>query len=274
METAGNHGALVHHGKGPIILAMPHVGTYVPPEIEGRLNAEGRTLRDTDWFVDRLYDGLLPDATIVRATFHRYVIDPNRDPEQKSLYPGQNTTDLIPRVTFDNEPIWNAGAEPNAQDISLRLERFHRPYHRVLEKEIERVKLEHGMVVLYDCHSIRSVAPFLFEGTLPDFNLGTDNGKTCAPEIEAAALAVCREAAGFTHVLNGRFRGGWTTRHYARPSDGVHTLQMELAQKNYLATESPPFEFDPAKANRLRVHIGAVLERLQTIALSMSRAAR
>jgi formiminoglutamase len=274
METGGNRGALVHRGNGPIILAMPHVGTYVPPEIEERLNPEGQKLRDTDWLVDRLYDGLLPDATVVKAPFHRYVIDANRDPEQRSLYPGQNTTELVPRVNFDNEPIWNAGAEPDARDIAARLEQFHRPYHRELENEIARVKREHGMVLLYDCHSIRSVAPFLFQGTLPDFNLGTDNGKTCAKEIEAAALAVCRDASGFTHVLNGRFRGGWTTRHYGRPADGVHTFQMELAQKNYLATESPPFVYDDAKADRLRVHLRAVLERLQTIALSMSRVAR
>jgi N-formylglutamate deformylase len=262
---------LVTRGSGPIILAMPHVGTFVPAEIEQKLNDEGRKLRDTDWFVDQLYDGLLPDATVVRATFHRYVIDANRDPMQVSLYPGQNTTELVPRVNFDGAPIWNAGAEPDSRDIARRLEEFHRPYHRELAQEIERVKRDHGVVLLYDCHSIRSVVPFLFEGTLPDFNLGTDNGKTCARAIESAAVAVCREAPGYSSVLNGRFRGGWTTRHYGRPDEHIHAIQMELAQKNYLASESPPFVYDATKADRLRTPLRAMLEQLRAMALSMIR---
>jgi formiminoglutamase len=273
VETTEKRAAEIVRGTSPVILAMPHVGTYVPPEIEPRLNAEGRKLRDTDWFVDRLYDGLLPDATVVRATFHRYVIDANRDPEQKSLYPGQNTTELVPRVNFDNEPIWKPGAEPTAGDIAERLAAFHRPYHQELAREIERIQREHGVVLVYDCHSIRSVVPFLFEGTLPDFNIGTDNGQTCAKDFETAAIAVCRGAPGLSHVLNGRFRGGWTTRQYGRPLENVHTIQMELAQKNYLASELPPFEYDPRGAERLRGHLRTVLERLRTIAVSMSRAA-
>jgi len=261
----------ITHGTGPIILSMPHVGTYVPPPIEARLNAEGRKLRDTDWFVDRLYEGLLPDATVVAATFHRYVIDANRDPEQVSLYPGQNTTELVPRTNFDNEPIWEAGGEPTAADIAGRTAQFHRPYHQALEREIERVKRDHGVVVVYDCHSIRSVVPFLFEGTLPDFNLGTNNGTTCARELETAALAICRAATGYSHVLNGRFRGGWTTRHYGRPQMGIHAIQMELAQKNYLASELPPFTYDANEASSLRKHLGAVLERLHAMASGMAR---
>jgi N-formylglutamate deformylase len=262
--------ALVTRGSGPVILGMPHVGTYVPAEILQKLNVEGKLLRDTDWRVDELYDGLLPSATVVRATFHRYVIDANRDPKQVSLYPGQNTTELVPRVNFDNVPIWNAGDEPDANEIARRLEQFHRPYHLALEQEIERVKREHGVVLLYDCHSIRSIVPFLFEGTLPDFNIGTDNGKTCARAFESAAVDVCRDAEGYAFVLNGRFRGGWTTRHYGRPAENVHTIQMELAQKNYLASEALPFAYDGAKAGRLRKHLQGVLEKLDAIALSMS----
>jgi formiminoglutamase len=262
--------ALVTHGNGPVILAMPHVGTHVPTDILQKLNAEGRLLRDTDWCVDELYDGLLPDATVVRATFHRYVIDANRDPMQVSLYPGQNTTELVPRVNFDNVPIWNTGQEPSASEIARRLEQFHRPYHLELERVIERVKCEHGVVLLYDCHSIRSVVPCLVEGTLPDFNIGTDNGKTCAGAFESAAVDMCRAAAGYTFVLNGRFRGGWTARHYGRPTDKVHTFQMELAQKNYLTSEEPPFAYDRVNAERLRKHLRDVLERMSAIALSMS----
>jgi len=261
--------ALVTRGSGPVVLAMPHVGTYVPAEILQKLNDEGRRLRDTDWRVDELYDGLLPNATVVCATFHRYVIDANRDPMQVSLYPGQNTTELVPRVNFDNVPIWNAGQEPDAAEIARCLDQFHVPYHRVLAGEVERVKREHGIVFLYDCHSIRSVVPFLFEGTLPDFNIGTNNGKTCASAFESAAVDVCRDADGYTFALNGRFRGGWTTRHYGRPDEGVHALQMELAQKSYLLSEEPPFAYESGSAGRVRMHLRDVLESLHAVALSM-----
>jgi N-formylglutamate deformylase len=269
MSVAMN-AARVVQGHSPVILAMPHVGTEVPDDVVHKLNEEGRTLRDTDWHVDKLYNGLLPDATIVRAVFHRYVIDLNRDPKQVSLYPGQNTTELVPRANFDNEPIWKKGAEPDAAEIDRRLAAFHAPYHQALAAEIARVKREHGMVLLYDCHSIRSVVPFLFEGTLPDFNIGTDNGKTCAPEFERAAVDVCKEAAArYSYVLNGRFRGGWTTRHYGQPATGVHAIQMELAQRNYLASEDAPFFYDGAKAEGLRAYLQNVLAGMKRVALSL-----
>jgi N-formylglutamate deformylase len=259
-------------GTSPVILGLPHTGTHVPEAVWEKLNDEGRKLRDTDWHVHELYAGLLPSATTVRATFHRYVIDANRDPSGRSLYPGQNTTGLVPLTDFDNRPIWRE--EPGEKEMAARLAAFHRPYHEAFEAEIARVKALHGIAVVYDCHSIRSRCPFLFEGTLPDFNIGTDYGRTCAPAFEQAAAEVCAAAEGFTHVLNGRFRGGWTTRHYGRPDKGVHALQMELAQSTHLARESEPFDYDPAKAGRLRPHLRALLERLEQIALSMKEVSR
>lgn len=262
----------IRRGASPVILGMPHTGTEVPADIWADLDEEGRKLRDTDWHIHRLYDGLLPEATTVRATFHRYCIDANRDPSGKSLYPGQNTTGLVPLTDFDNQPLWAKG--PDAAEIARRKALFHAPYHAVLSAEIERVKTLHGVVILYDCHSIRSECPFLFEGRLPDFNIGTDNGKTCAPEIEAAVADICRSAKGYTSILNGRFRGGWTTRHYGRPADGIHAVQMELAQATHLENEEPPFAYEESKAERLRVHLGAILRRLEEIALSMKAGAR
>ncbi|MCB2076313.1 MAG: N-formylglutamate amidohydrolase, partial [Novosphingobium sp.] len=176
----------IHQGSSPIILGLPHTGTHVPPDIWDRLNGEGRKLRDTDWHVHRLYAGLLPDVTSVRATFHRYVIDANRDPSGDSLYPGQNTTGLVPLTDFDNQPIWKDGAEPDARDIEDCIAAFHAPYHAALQAEIDRVLAEHEIAILYDCHSIRSHCPFLFDGRLPDFNIGTNNGATCAPALELA----------------------------------------------------------------------------------------
>lgn len=261
----------VSRGSSPVILGFPHTGTRVPADIEARLNANGRLLADTDWHIHELYAGLLPEATTVRATFHRYVIDANRDPEGVTLYPGQNTTGLVPTTDFDGKPIWNAGEEPSPDDIAARLEAFHRPYHAALAAEVARVRQEHGVAVLYDCHSIRSVVPFLFEGRLPDFNIGTDMGRTCDPRIEAAAVEVTANAEGFTSILNGRFTGGWTTRRYGRPESGVHTIQMELAQSSHLAAEAPPFAYDRARADRLRPHLKTLLERIERIAFGLKR---
>jgi formiminoglutamase len=256
----------VTRGSSPVILGLPHTGTNVPADIHGRLNAEGQKLRDTDWHVERLYDGLLPEVTTVRAKFHRYVIDANRDPSGASLYPGQNTTGLAPLTDFDDRPIWNPGQKPDEAETARRLRDFHQPYHAALTAEIERVRAVHGVAILYDCHSIRSVCPFLFDGRLPDFNIGTNGGATCAPEIEAAVRDVCAGAEGYSHVVNGRFKGGWTTRHYGRPQTGVHAIQMELAQATHLASEAPPFAYDEAKAERLRRHLRAILEALSALA--------
>ncbi|WP_117190176.1 N-formylglutamate deformylase [Rhizobium terrae] len=261
----------IRRGTSPVILGLPHTGTDVPPEIRDRLNDNGKLLADTDWHIHRLYEGLLDDASAVRATFHRYVIDANRDPAGVSLYPGQNTTGLVPETDFDGKPIWRDGASPTEADIAMRLDRFHAPYHAALLAEIERVKAIHGVVILYDCHSIRSHIPFLFEGRLPDFNIGTDGGRTCDRRIEDAALATVASATGFTGILNGRFKGGWTTRHYGRPETGVHAIQMELAQSTHLAAEEPPFAYDPEKADRLRVHLKDILTRLERLAPELKK---
>ena len=261
----------LHQGTSPVILAFPHTGTDVPADIWERLNENGRILADTDWHIERLYDGLLPNVTTVRATFHRYVIDANRDPAGVSLYPGQNTTGLVPETDFDGKPIWKDGEAPTEADIAYRLANFHAPYHAALAAEIERVKAIHGVAILYDCHSIRSNIPFLFEGRLPDFNVGTDMGRTCAASIEAATFDACAKAEGYTSILNGRFKGGWTTRHYGKPETGVHAIQMELAQVSHLATEVPPFDLDEAKAAKLRVHLKDILHRIEALASTLTR---
>jgi formiminoglutamase len=256
----------VVQGSSPVILAFPHAGTTVPDGIWKRLNENGRLLADTDWHIETLYAGLLPDVTTVRATFHRYVIDANRDPAGSSLYPGQNTTGLVPTTSFDGAAIWAEEQEPAAEDVAARLADFHAPYHAALSGEIKRIRTLHGVTVLYDCHSIRARIPYLFGGQLPDFNIGTDGGRSCAPEIEAVAASVAVAASGYTWVVNGRFKGGWTTRHYGQPAEGVHAIQMELAQSTYLSTEAPPFAYDAAKAESIRGHLQEILQRLEEIA--------
>lgn len=254
----------VSRGDSPLVLGLPHTGTDIPGECSTQLNENGLLRADTDWHVDRLYDGLLDDVTTIRTTIHRYCIDVNRDPQGESLYPGQNTTSLCPVTDFDGRPIYNSGAEPNTPGIMHRREAYHRPYHAALEAELERVKDINGFAILYDCHSIRSEIPFLFEGVLPDFNIGTNDGRTCAPEIEEITLAMCNAAHDHTTVLNGRFKGGWSTRQYGRPDEGFHAIQMELSQSTYLTSEAPPWTYDTEKAGRLRAHLGAILTRLQS----------
>lgn len=261
----------VTQGPSPVILGMPHTGTYVPPAMIDRLNDEGRKLRDTDWHVDRLYDGLLPEATVVRATFHRYVIDANRDPSGESLYPGRNTTGLVPLTDFDGRPIWQPGAEPTQDDIEARLHDFHAPYHAALAAEIERVRALHGVALLYDCHSIRPVVPYLFDGRLPDFNVGTNDGATCAPAVEVTVRDLCAAAPGYTSVVNGRFKGGWTTRHYGHPGKGVHAIQMELAQSTHLDDADQVFDYAAGKAATLRPVLGAILKALHDLAPALAR---
>jgi len=254
----------IEQGDSPIILGLPHTGTWLPESVRNALNDRGRELADTDWNIHHLYAGLLPGATTVRATFHRYVIDANRGPENDSLYPGQNTTGLVPLTDFDGTPIWRA--EPDAAEIEMRLAQFHAPYHAALRAEIARVRARHGVAILYDCHSIRSHIPFLFDGKLPDFNIGTANGTSCDPQIETTTATICARAQGFDHVVNGRFKGGWTTRHYGQPNEGVHAIQMELAQSTHLTAEAPPWEINADKAARLRPHLGEILRALETLA--------
>jgi len=267
---------IVTEGDSPIVLGMPHTGSHVPADVWKHLNHTGRALADTDWHIDRLYDGLLPGATVVRATFHRYVIDANRAPDGASLYPGQNTTGLCPLTDFDAHPIHVAGQAPDAAEIARRRAEFHAPYHAALAAQLDRVRARHGVAILFDCHSIRSRIPFLFEGPLPDLNIGTDNGATCAPEIERIATRACTDtpdASGFSAVTNGRFRGGWTTRHYGQPARGSHAIQLEIAQCSYM-DEAPPWGWRDDLAPRLRAVLAPLLAKLADIAPTLPRTDR
>lgn len=237
---------------GPLILSMPHGGTEVPDDIWRRLTRRGRMRHDTDWWITRLYDFADElEASVVRTRTSRYVIDVNRDPEGRSLYPGQVTTGLCPAVTFDGESLYASGEEPDTREIAKRRRQWFVPYHDALAAQIERVKVRHGFALLYDCHSIRSVVPRLFDGELPVLNIGTNNGASCARGLQQAVETCVKAQAQFNHVVNGRFRGGWITRHYGAPESGVHALQMELAQRAYMQ-ESPPYRFDEARATEIR----------------------
>jgi formiminoglutamase len=255
---------VVETGSSPLLLAQPHGGTEIPQSILARLNQHGHARADTDWHISRLYAGLAVNATIVSTTVHRYVIDANRDPADQSLYPGQNTTSLCPTTTFDGDEIYHHGQAPSVDEINERQQLYHQPYHDALREQLERIRQLHGYAILYDCHSIRSLVPYLFDGKLPDFNIGTNSGSSCARDIELAVQAVCAAAADYSSVSNGRFKGGWTTRHYGDPGRGLHAIQMELAQCNYMF-ERHPWSYADDKASKLRVILAEILLTLSTV---------
>jgi len=267
----------IHRGDAPLIVSFPHTGTYIPAGIEAGLASPWLSRKDADWWIHLLYDFARElGATTVRTGISRTVIDVNRDPSGASLYPGQTTTELCPTTTFDGEPLYLPGREPDEGEIARRRETFFTPYHDALAGEIERLRGKHRNIVLYDAHSIRSVVPRLFDGELPNFNIGTNGSVTCAPALAQAVEAVC-DATSFSRVTNGRFKGGWTTRHYGRPGDGVHAIQMELACRGYMdepAEPGPanwPPQYDPTRAATMRAALTGVLKTCLDFATETSR---
>jgi formiminoglutamase len=254
----------VLRGDQPLIISIPHAGTTIPPEIEARLLSPELARVDADWWVDRLY-GFAQEmgATVVCTAVSRTVIDLNRDPSGASLYPGQATTGLCPETTFDGEPLYRDGEAPAPAEIAERRARWFDPYHAALAGEIERLRGRFGAVVLYDAHSIRSDVPRLFEGQLPNFNIGTNDGKSCAPELSAAVAQACADPR-FTQVTNGRFKGGWITRNYGRPETGAHAVQMELAWRSYMDEPADrsarPGAYDAARAAQAQGVLRGVLQ--------------
>jgi N-formylglutamate deformylase len=256
----------VRRGTAPLLLCMPHTGTQLPPELAASFRSPWLARRDTDWHVEQLYDFAdALDVTLVRTALSRSVIDPNRDPSGASLYPGQATTELCPTTTFDGEPLYAPGAAPDPAEIARRTSAYYAPYHAAIEREIARLAAQHRCVVLYDCHSIRSRIPRLFDGLLPHFNLGTFAGASCAPALTARIERLC-EHAHYSRVTNGRFKGGYTTRHYGRPQRGVHAVQMELACRGYLREPEGevnehnwPVAWDAHFAQPLRTILAGVL---------------
>ncbi|WP_187430018.1 hypothetical protein ROLI_026550 [Roseobacter fucihabitans] len=248
-------------GSSPLILTFSHAGTEIPQSIHARLNATGCCLTDTAWHVDRLYRSVVQDVTVVRANYHRYVCDVNRDPDGKSLYPGRFTTGFVPLTTLDGDPIWHN--PPGTKEAATWRSAFHAPYHAAISAQIARVRAKHGFAILYDCDATRSHIPKLFEHTLPDFSIGTFMGTTCDHKITAQIASICMKAPNYTSVVNGRFTGGWSTRRHGNPKLGVHALQMDLAQSTYLTEERDPWLYDEAKAAPLRKVLADVLGYLQ-----------
>ena len=260
----------LHEGTLPLLISMPHVGTAIPDAVAAGMTDVARHVDDCDWHLERLYAfarGL--GASLIVPAYARYVIDLNRPPDDASLYPGQDTTGLVPIDTFEKAPLYHPGGEPNANEIERRRAQYWQPYHDALESELARLKSLHGSLLLWDAHSIRSRVPRFFEGRLPDFNFGTAGGASAVHGLaEALTLHVTRHGSGYTAVANGRFKGGYITRRYGAPDNGVHAVQLELSQITYMR-EARPYPYDEALAARVQ----PLVESLVHEALNHVRAA-
>lgn len=261
-SPAGVRDYTLIRGHSPLVISLPHVGTLLPDDIALLLTDAARALPDTDWHVDQLYDFAYGSGhTVLRALYSRYVIDLNRPPDDAPLYPGSNTSGLCPTLDFAGAPIYRAGpASLPAAEITRRLHLYWEPYHAELAAQLDAARRRHGYALLVDGHSIRSHVPRLFEGRLPDVNIGTDGGRACAPALRARVQQLLFSQGAFSHVLDGRFKGGYITRHYGAPLAGVHAVQIELAQCAYLDEPSPAYT--RARAEPLRALLQRLLQAL------------
>ena len=255
----------VREASSPLLVSFPHSGTAVPSAIEQQFTAAGRSLIDTDWHVPKLYDFLkeLPVSTI-SANYSRYVIDVNRSPQGTALYPGQNETELCPTSTFGKQPIYLLGKAPDTEEIERRKQHYWRAYHQALTEQLTRIKKTHGYALLWDAHSIAAEVPRFFEGVLPDLNLGSAGGQSCDETLSANLLSMMTDS-DYTSVHNGRFKGGYITRHYGSPASDIHAVQMEISQQIYLSNSSN-YEYDRARANKL----GRLLKKMVSVMLDYS----
>lgn len=254
----------IRRGSSPLLVSIPHSGLLVPrdvDDVETRLTDVGRSLIDTDWYVDRLYDFVVDlDASVLIANYSRYVVDLNRARDGTALYPGQSETEICPTSTFTDEPLYVAGENPGPAEISRRITRFWQPYHDELKSELERIRRNFGYAMLWDAHSIQSQLPRFFDGILPELNLGTADGAASTSDLGDAVYSIIRESR-YSSAYNGRFKGGYITRNYGNPDERIFALQLEIAQRSYMS-EYPDFAFDEGPAEKLRSILRRLLQKV------------
>ena len=244
-------------GESPLLVSIPHDGRELAAGMAARMTDMGRALPDTDWHVRRLYDFVADiGASVLAANYSRYVVDLNRSADDAALYPGQVSTGLCPTMTFAGEPIYPDRELPGEDEKRARVETYWRPYHARLRAELDRIVARFGYALLWDAHSIRAEVPTLFDGRLPDLNIGTDGGRSCGTEISEVVSAAA-DSTAYSSVTNGRFQGGFITRHYGEPAAGIHAIQLELAQRTYMDEDTLAYRA-PA-ADRLRAVIAEML---------------
>ncbi len=249
-------------GHSPLLISMPHVGSVIPLDIRLQLVDRAFYAEDTDWHLDKLYafaQGMGASTLVPR--YSRYVVDLNRPPENVPMYPGVNNTELCPTHFFSGDALYPQGEEPSEQEMTRRVSHYWQPYHNALRQELDRIKSIHGYVVLFDAHSIASQLPWLFEGRLTDLNLGTASGSACAPSLRLALGDILAKQNQYTQVVDGRFKGGYITRHYGQPSQGVHAVQLEMCWRTYM-TEAAPYVWQPEIAQQVQPLLKELLQAL------------
>lgn len=250
----------LQRGSVPLLISIPHLGTRIPDDIAATMTPAAARVDDCDWHLDRLYAfAKALGASILTPVYARYVIDLNRPPDGANLYPGQDTTGLLPVDTFDKEPLYRDGHLPDDAEVARRREAYWRPYHDALKNELAALKAQHGRVLLWEAHSIRSHVPRFFEGRLPDFNFGTASGASALPGLADDMAALVTRHGGYTAVANGRFKGGYITREYGKPAEGVHAIQLELTQITYMQ-EQMPYAYDETRAAQVAPLIEALVK--------------
>ncbi len=249
-------------GTAPILVSMPHIATHIPQALAHDFVPQALTVQDTDWHLATLY-GFVGElgASVLQPSVSRYVIDLNRPPsaDAQPMYAGSNNTELCPTRFFTGESLYKTACAPNAQAIAARREQYWQPYHTALANELARIQSVHGYAVLWDAHSICSQLPWLFDGKLPDLNIGTANGAAAHPSITEAIAQVCESQNRYTHVVNGRFKGGYITRHYGKPAQQVHAIQLEQCWSTYMLEQSP-YAYAPAIAAQIQPLIKSMMQ--------------
>jgi N-formylglutamate deformylase len=255
----------LHQGTKPLLVSLPHVGTHIPDDLQAAYMPRALAVENTDWHLEHLYAFAKNlGASVLVPTHSRFVIDLNRPPENTPMYPGANNTELCPTRFFTGEPLYRDGMAPTTEEVKRRVQRYWQPYHEALQSELSRIHAQHGRAMLWDGHSIESRLPWLFDGRLPDLNLGTADGTSCSATLREQLTQVLAKQTHFSHVTDGRFKGGYITRRYGRPANGVHAVQMEKCFSTYMQTEHAPWPIDDDK---VRTQLQPVLDALLRVML-------
>ena len=254
---------LPKNSEVPILLSVPHCGTNFPKDIADQYKpALIDAPDDTDWFADQLYDFAADmGMTMIAARYSRWVIDLNRDPQSKPLYTdGRIITGLCPTTNFIDEPIYRDNRnEIEPAEIQRRIGQYFNPYHNKIQELLTDLKSRHGKVLLWDCHSIRQLVSTIQKEKFPDLILGDVDGTSASPGLIETVLGVLDHST-YSVRHNHPFKGGYITRHFGKPAEHQHALQLEMTKVNYM--DDGEVRYDKVRAGVIQDVLKKVFEKL------------
>lgn len=236
-------------GDTPVILALPYTGTNMQRMVAARLCDEARLYTAPDRGLDRLLRPACPDTSVVRANFHRFLSDPECANPEKAGKPAKGLVGVVPLLDRDGAPVWQN--PPSLREAAIWRSTFYVPYHAALRAQIARVRSRFGHVVLVTCRGRAEWDMAQTDATPPDIRLSTNMGAACAIDLSTRLAALFGSHATVSFSQKGRMGTGWTTRTYGHPATGVHALELELNEANYLGTGELEGIFDGATAASL-----------------------